>query len=750
MRYRLWVSTVAVFLLTCSIPFASANSSGINFLDVTVTAKSDAYTNSVSINNNQTIIASSYDNYVELHNSSSLEIIESFYFGREIYHIEFSPDGKYLAISMEASDVSDDSLRLIDVENFTLLPDQERGNNRPGNLDYSPDGSKIIAPNMYNGAQILDAISMDIIASLNGEHTSDVTCTGFSKTGNHAITGDESGKVVLWNSDGTPTDIYAYVEEEVVGCGFSAQDAKFAVSTLSGNISSYSISGSPLKSITLGENHGIKWSDEDDILYVLESDSNPAVIALDGSTFETIHITHLMHKSLDFAIVESNSMLNQIYVATDSNHIALYGSPTYPEGYGLMGSDFDGDKVPDTYDKDDDGDSYEDDYDFNCFNATICSRDPNLETIRSMIFEISENNLVVEDIYTMSQTDTYLFRNLTKRAIISDQVISYEETNMLEDAFCGNMDRNDYVQKLRNSIDLSVGQVSNGTLLCKIIDGLSFTETYDKAQLKFAISTSFDIEPNVTLPLTISLNSQISINGDSITHKMENHPILIKQVNTDDDLSYILWWNSGLEEDPVLNFTKVEEVKSGINSVIDFLKSNMLLVASLLITTVISVWAIIRVRNRKSVILDEAEFEETDTDKNEETLEFGKDNYDNNDDIMNSEPDDITNAEYYSVTDNDQEINVNSISSEERATYRRAFTIDDDSSNSENVVKRRTGKVQRNTEGPIMSTKRKRLDGKLDVPGEQKISKKKVSKIKTRRAAAPAKVRKVRTVKKDD
>ena len=39
-----------------------------------------------------------------------------------------------------------------------------------------------------------------------------------------------------------------------------------------------------------------------------------------------------MHKSLDFAIVESNKMLKHIYVATDSNHIAIYGSPQYPDG----------------------------------------------------------------------------------------------------------------------------------------------------------------------------------------------------------------------------------------------------------------------------------------------------------------------------------------------------------------------------------------------------------------------------------
>jgi hypothetical protein len=59
--------------------------------------------------------------------------------------------------------------------------------------------------------------------------------------------------------------------------------------------------------------------------------------------------------------------------------------------------------------------------------------------------------------------------------------------------------------------------------------------------------------------------------------------------------------------------------------------------------------------------------------------------------------------------------------------------------------------MNRNAHGPIMSTKRKRLDGKLDVPGEQKISKKKtVSSVKTRKVANSKKVRKVRSSKKDD
>lgn len=752
MRGKICITTVVVFVLILTMPFASSTSSGINFLDATVSDKADAHTNSVTINENQTIIASSYSTYIELHNSSSLELIKRFDFGRELYHIEFSPDGGYLAASMSANEAIPDSIRIIDVENLELLSAQARGNNRPGNLDYSPDGSKIITPNMNNGAQVLNSITLNEILTLNGEHTSDVTCTSFSATGNYIITGDESGKVKLWNSNGEITNIEIDVEEEIVGCDFSTLDAKFAISTITGNIFSYTTTGSSLHSLNLGDNHEIKWSDDEDILYVLESDSNPAVIALDGSTFEIIHITHLMHKSLDFAIAETDGMLSRIFVATDSNHIAVYGIPEYPEGYGMMGSDLDGDNIPDTIDNDDDGDSYEDDYDFNCVNSTVCSRDPDLETIRSMVIEISGDTLVIEDIYTMSQSDTYLFRNLTRRGIISDQRISYEETNMLEDAFCNNMDQNDYIQKLRNSIDLSVGQVDNGTLQCNIIAGLSFTKTYDKEQIKFAIKTSFDVQPNVSLPLTISLNSQISIVESSITHKMENHPILIQQVNTDEEIFFSLWWNSATSEEPLLNFTSSNLEESDINTIIDLIIENSLLIVLALTSTALIIWALIRRKNLNSVILDESEFEDAkEVDGDEELIEdFSHEDYDNYGEEY-SRPQPIEDVDYQSIHYDEDSILSESIPAEEKPTDRRAFTLDDDVTNSESQVKRRAGKMNRNAHGPIMSTKRKRLDGKLDVPGEQKISKKKtVSSVKTRKVANSKKVRKVRSSKKDD
>ena len=54
---------------------------------------------------------------------------------------------------------------------------------------------------------------------------------------------------------------------------------------------------------------------------------------------------------------------------------------------------------------------------------------------------------------------------------------------MIEDAFCDNMDTNDYIQKLQSSIEMSVGQANNGTMNCEIINGLLFSQTLDKDNL---------------------------------------------------------------------------------------------------------------------------------------------------------------------------------------------------------------------------------------------------------------------------
>ena len=77
-------------------PTANASSSGMNFIDTTMSTATDAYTNSVTIS--LTIIQLPV---LMIHLSSYIiqlvsRLIQRFDFGREVFHIDFSPDGQYI------------------------------------------------------------------------------------------------------------------------------------------------------------------------------------------------------------------------------------------------------------------------------------------------------------------------------------------------------------------------------------------------------------------------------------------------------------------------------------------------------------------------------------------------------------------------------------------------------------------------------------------------------------------------------
>ena len=93
-----------------------------------------------------------------------------------------------------------------------------------------------------------------------------------------------------------------------------------------------------------------------------------------------------------------------------------------------------------------------------------------------------------------------------------------------------------------------------------------------------------------------------------------------------------------------------------------------------------------------------------------------------------------------SSLDYEEDPNLMMSQDDDNPNKRNAFTLDDDlEAHESSKIKRRSGKIQRNKQGPVMSTKRKRLDGKLDIPGEKIVAKKKVVKPKKR------KIRKVKS-----
>ena len=151
MCYRAILFTLFISLL---IPCASANSAGINFVGVTHSGSYDADTNSVAIHNELNLIASSYSNTVEFHDMDTLELVDTANFVREIYDVEFSPNGVYLAISLQAQQSSHDSIQIMNLETGSIKSEMGKGNDRQSNIDWSPNSDNIIAPNMNNGAHI--------------------------------------------------------------------------------------------------------------------------------------------------------------------------------------------------------------------------------------------------------------------------------------------------------------------------------------------------------------------------------------------------------------------------------------------------------------------------------------------------------------------------------------------------------------------------------------------------------------------
>ena len=741
MKPRYFSAIICTLLISLMAPSVSSNSSGINFIGVTHADANDAYTKAVTMDDERNLIASSYGNTLEFHDMDTLEIINSTDFVREIYDIEISPNGQYLAISLRAEQSVPDSIQIMNLENGEIKPEKGRGNDRLGNIDWSPNSENIITPNMNNGADIYDTETMSISNQVMGQHVSDITCVKYSKSGDYIVTGDELGRVNIWDNLGEFQEISFDVNEEVIGCDFSQSDSKLAVITITGNLYSLSLSGAELQSLDLGNSHEVRWSENSDRIFILESDSSPQLIVLDGSTFEEISSISLMHKSLDFAIIENQGVVSKLFVATDSNHIAAYGTPSLPEGFGSVGSDLDGDNIPDALDEDDDGDSHLDDWDFNCLNETVCSRSPDLSTLRSYQIQLDGDTLVINDIYTMNTIDTYTFRNLSRRSIISDQRISYEETNLIEAAICHNMDKNDYITKLRTSIELSIGQINNGSIECQIIQGLSFTKWDDKEQIKFAFKTTFDIIPNASLPISIEIVDQISVAGSSITHLVENHPVYITQIMQDGLTQSNVWYNYG--NNPLVNYSSIEENENQIDSILVKFGENITIILAIIIASILSVWLIIRRNNLNSTILDVMDFSENEEEEDyEPNLELE----------VNEEYDDVTEEAALISKPEPVMTSSNSLDYEEpnsmmgqddqNPNKRNAFTLDDDLETYESSkIRRRSGKIQRNKQGPVMSTKRKRLDGKLDIPGEKIVAKKKVVKPKKR---------KVRRVKSGD
>ena len=702
-------------------------SSQLVYNGVTSNDADSATSSHVAINNDNTVIASSYSKDLMLHDASNFLEIDKIEFQRNIHDLMFSPDGKTLAITIVGTSELVDSVHIYDMENMVMKAEKGKSNSQRSNIEWSPDSEFLAVANFDNGINLIDVNTMNIVREYSNQHQTDVTCIGFTNDGDELITGDLDGNLKLWNFDGTFTGTSFQLDSEIVGCGFNYLDQRISAVSLDGEISTWLKSGSLLHEKNITKASGMLWSKSLDKLYVLESGSSPRMLELDGSTFNEISSTYFIHKAEDFDIYFlANGVIEDLYMATDTSHISNYAQPELRFGYGQLGSDYDGDGIPDSIDNDDDGDSYLDDWDFNCpADVLECHRSPDMDTIRNVKVKISGTSLTIEDTFTFGLYESAEIRNLTRRASISDRQISYEEANLFENAICQNLDISSMINSWKNSLEFSVGQVENGTLNCIVIDGLVLKSTFDPNGIKLMFRISFDIIPSAVLPLDLTIIEQVSHSDSSITHLVENHPIYVSHQIQNELYDGKIWWKS--EGAITVAFEEIEVEEDPIESFLEMVFSNWILLSLGILVLIGGLFVVIRKRNAISIEMDEIDDE----------LEFS--DHDNTKEISKPEP--ITYSE--KLLQEEEEVIQGDMKQNDDISpaNRKSFIIDDLGQESIQPKRRKVNSTNRNKQGPIMATKRKVLGGNNRPQSPKKVNIKTVKKN--------VKTRKVRVTKKD-
>lgn len=547
MNFRLTVSCLLVVLMLT--PVIGATPTGLTYLDSTWISQDADDGTLVTINHNNTIIASVHDDVLVLFDVETLEEMANFEFNK-ISAIEFSPDGSTLAVNKGSTIQTKESLKLIDIQNMTILEHSALADDRATDIDWSPDGEVIAAPGPEGDVEIYRKSDLSIKNTLYGVHNVDITCIDYRDDGDYLITGDASGRYVIWNSNGTTVGDYREFGEELLDCKFSPNGQDYILLGSNGKLLSRTFAGSENNETNIDGATQISFSDSGTRMHItVESNDFRGLLTYDYTAFDEIKRTTFFHAVEDLAIIDDDfGRLQTIYVAAGTGEIAVYLRQLIPDGYGQPGADLDGDSIPDNMDSDDDGDgiidTWDDDIGCDAPDGTPCSRYPQLSKIRRIEIDVSDS-FVVSDTITLPTTYSSHIRNLSRSSIAADQIISSHEAQLFADAMCANIDQTDIIDQWRESIVLSNGELGEASVNCLLSSGMELIKTGDySTQIALSIITTFSYDSPVTLPLDISIKEQTLPTDGSIAWLAPAHPVAIYATGDGAVEQEIpLWWN---------------------------------------------------------------------------------------------------------------------------------------------------------------------------------------------------------------
>ena len=735
-----------------SLPFASAVPSGLTYLDSTWSSLEGDGGELIAMNPNGTILASYHGNDIIFFNATTLEKIGIISFDEDISAMKFNPNGSLLAINKRSTVHLKESIRLIDINEMQVLESSVQADDSFRNIAWSVDGT-ILAAQGYDGdVEQYRIPSLTLKNTLQEVHVVDVTCIDYRFDGQYILTGDEAGRWAVWDLQGQRQGPYREFGQELVDCKFSPDGNDIVFLGEDGNFTSRVFGGAEKHSMLVDGGKEIIYSENGNRMHIaVDSGSSSGLYTYNYETFDLIQNTSFFHTVEDVEILEDNSSrLQSIFVAAGTGEIAVYLRELIPFGYNTPGVDLDGDNVPDNLDPDDDGDGVNDDWDddFGCDapEGTPCSRYPDLEKIRKVEIFIGKE-FVVRDSITLPTEESSNIRNLSRNSIARDQVISASETQRFADAICQNMDHGDIIDQLKETIEISSGELGDAVVSCDIVSGMELVRDGDSTtQITIAITTTFQYATMVTLPLDIRLKEQTLPTDGSIAWLAPAHPISLTFSGDGVETAKIpLWWNDGENTASItINQVSVKN-PTAVDSLLDYALHPVAFFLYLAIVGGV-LTLLIRKQNEIDFNIDDDEQDETELADSDDIITEEPENFNLSadkpeNDVRPTRPKPIENSTKRKVARKERktsEPSVNRDITSQKVTKRRKVTSN-----------------EINKDGPIMKTKRKRLVSSDDTKGEIESSKSNAEpKVKTRKVKTTSKtsekpIKKRRAVKKN-
>ena len=738
-----------------SLPFASAVPSGLTYLDSTWSTLEGEGGELIAMHPNGTMLASYHGKEIILFNTTTLEKMGSFSFDEDISAMEFNPNGSLLAINKRSTVHLKESIRIIDINEMQILESSVQADDSFKNIAWSVDG-KILAAQGYDGdVEQYRIPSLTLKNTLQEVHVVDVTCIDYRSDGQYLLTGDESGRWAIWDLQGQRQGPYREYGQGLIDCKFSPNGNDMIFLGEDGNFTSREFGQVQKHTMIVDGAKEIIFSGSGNRMHIaVESDDFTGLNTYNYETFDLIQNTTFFHRIEDIEMIEdSSSRLQSLFVAAGTGEIAVYLRELIPFGYNSPGVDLDGDNVPDNLDPDDDGDGVIDDWDddFGCDapEGTPCSRYPDLDKIRNIEISIGDE-FVVRDQITLPTEDSSHIRNLSRNAIARDQVISASETQMFIDAICQNMDHGDIIDQLRESIELSSGELGDAVVECSVVSGMVLIRDGDSTtQISISITTTFQYSTMVSLPLDISLKEQTLPTDGSIAWLAPAHPISLTFRGDGVETEKIpLWWNDGETTASItINQVSVKN-PTAVDSLVDYAFHP---VAFLLYLVILGGVVTLLLRKQNEIdfsIDDEEDSDEIDFEELDDETEVNEQQTDSE---MEAIPEDKTAAaEKPKPIEKSTKRN---ISTKERPI--RSATTDVVPKSKKVSKRRKVGATDINKEGPITKTKRKRLVStdkvneaieQVETPKDPQVKKRKV---KAKTEVQEKKVKKRKAVKKN-